>query len=174
MTPTRRYLTTAEAAEYCGYDSASALRQAKRRGLVRPVGRRGGVGPLMWSVDALDAFLRGEGLTTVLDASAAGHASEEVQNDNVDKQVELVGIGQANRERRVASTRRRVLREGFDDGSKNGSREGGAEESTGCENSAGGEGNTGRHSRNHKKRKCHSAEVESSILRIRRALCGGT
>ena len=36
------YLTTAEAAAYLRYQSPSAIRTLKMRGLLRPAGRRGG------------------------------------------------------------------------------------------------------------------------------------
>ena len=39
------FVTTAVAAEYCGYKEASAIRKAHREGRVLPVGRRGGTGP---------------------------------------------------------------------------------------------------------------------------------
>src|SRR5262245_15598523 len=53
------YLTTAEAAAYCGFKTASALRKLKLEGKLAPIGRRGGVGTLMWSRQALDVFLHG-------------------------------------------------------------------------------------------------------------------
>jgi hypothetical protein len=52
-------MTTGLAANYCGYRDASALRQAARRGLVRPAGRRGGARDLVWRRSDLDAFLCG-------------------------------------------------------------------------------------------------------------------
>ena len=55
-----RFLPTTEAAAYCGFRTSGALRKAAMLGKVRPVGRRGGTGPLMWAVDDLNCFLRGE------------------------------------------------------------------------------------------------------------------
>jgi hypothetical protein len=52
-------MTTAAAAVYCGFRSASALRKAKLEGRVRPAGRRGGRGTWMWAREELDRFLRG-------------------------------------------------------------------------------------------------------------------
>lgn len=54
-----QYLTTSNAARYCGYKNSEGLRKARRSGKVHPVGRRGGDGPWMWDVAELDAFLRG-------------------------------------------------------------------------------------------------------------------
>lgn len=57
----RKYFTTEEAASYCGFKSTGALRTAKLRGQVKPAGRRGGTGPLMWEIAELDRFLTGGG-----------------------------------------------------------------------------------------------------------------
>src|SRR5580692_2447923 len=54
------FVTTAMAADYCGYKDASAIRKAHREGRLLPVGRRGGTGPWMWALEALDRYLRGE------------------------------------------------------------------------------------------------------------------
>jgi len=54
----RRYLTTAEAAGYCGM-SPDAFRQAVHRGRVQPAGRRGG-GTLTFELTELDRFMRGD------------------------------------------------------------------------------------------------------------------
>ena len=55
-----RYMTTRQAADYCGFKTTGAMRKARREGRVRPVGRRGGRGTYMWDRLDLDAFLRGE------------------------------------------------------------------------------------------------------------------
>ncbi len=55
----RSFLTTSEAAAYCGL-SISGLHSARRRGRVCPSGRRGGGrGAWMWSIAELDRFLLG-------------------------------------------------------------------------------------------------------------------
>ena len=54
------YLTTRDAAAYCGFKTTSALRKARLEGRIQPIGRRGGRGTYMWSIDALVRFLRGE------------------------------------------------------------------------------------------------------------------
>lgn len=54
-----RLLPTSQAFRYCGFKTASGLHAARRAGKVRPAGRRGGTGPLMWDVVELDRFLRG-------------------------------------------------------------------------------------------------------------------
>ena len=56
----RSVLTTTEAAAYCGYLDASAIRKAHREGRLQPAGRRGGNGPWMWAREELDRYLRGE------------------------------------------------------------------------------------------------------------------
>ena len=55
-----RYLTTADAARYCGFKTASAIRKAHMEGRVKPIARRGGKGTWVWSVANLDRFMRGE------------------------------------------------------------------------------------------------------------------
>lgn len=49
------YLTTAEAADYLRYQSPSAVRTLKMKGLLRPAGRRGGTD--LYRVDDLDHFV---------------------------------------------------------------------------------------------------------------------
>jgi hypothetical protein len=48
------FLTTREAAAYCGFKTTSALRKAKLEGRIAPVSRRGGRGTLMSCRDSLD------------------------------------------------------------------------------------------------------------------------
>jgi hypothetical protein len=59
--PERRFITTAEAATYCGYRSVAGLKWAKRKGLVTSVGGRGGLESAneMWALEELDRFLSG-------------------------------------------------------------------------------------------------------------------
>ena len=58
--PSSGLLTTKAAAEYCGFRTVHGLHSAHRDGKIFPVGRRGGGGgTMMWSIDDLDAFLRG-------------------------------------------------------------------------------------------------------------------
>lgn len=54
------FMSTSMAARYCGYRSPSALRNASNRGVIKPPGKRGGVGNCTWARADLDAFLRGE------------------------------------------------------------------------------------------------------------------
>jgi hypothetical protein len=56
----RTFLTTREAAAYCGFATTGALRKARLEGRIVPIGRRGGRGTLMWSLDDLGRFLRGD------------------------------------------------------------------------------------------------------------------
>jgi len=53
------FLTTAEAAAYCGFKTTAGLRKARMLGRVAAWGRRGGRGTLMWKREDLDEFLRG-------------------------------------------------------------------------------------------------------------------
>ncbi len=64
LPPTRRVLTTTEAAAYCGFKTPSAIRKAQLEGRLTPEGRRGGKGTWMWLVDELDRFLRGASVDT--------------------------------------------------------------------------------------------------------------
>jgi hypothetical protein len=57
--PPTDLMTTADAAAYCGFKTTAGLRKAKMQGRVVAVGRRGGVGPMMWHRSDLDHFLRG-------------------------------------------------------------------------------------------------------------------
>jgi len=54
------YLTTVDAARYCGFKTSSAIRKAHHEGRLLPVGRRGGTGTWVWAVTDLDRFMRGE------------------------------------------------------------------------------------------------------------------
>ena len=45
-----QYLTTADAARYCAFRTASAIRKAHLEGRLMPVARRGGKGTWVWSV----------------------------------------------------------------------------------------------------------------------------
>ncbi len=56
----RTLLPTLEAAHYCGFKTTGALRKAHMEARISPVGRRGGRGTYMWSIESLDRFLRGE------------------------------------------------------------------------------------------------------------------
>src|SRR6478736_2261053 len=54
-------LPTDEAARYCGFKTKWGLLSAFHRGLVFPIGRRGGGrGTYMWQTSTLDAYLAGE------------------------------------------------------------------------------------------------------------------
>ena len=55
----RPYLTSAEAALYCGFKTIGGIQQAVRRGKLKPAGRRGGTGTYVFAREDLDAFLTG-------------------------------------------------------------------------------------------------------------------
>ena len=57
--PASRLFTTAQAAAYCAFKTAGAIRKLVHDGRLIPVSRRGGRGTLLFSVEELDAFLRG-------------------------------------------------------------------------------------------------------------------
>jgi hypothetical protein len=56
---TRTYLTSAEAATYCGFKTIGGIQQAVRRGKLKPAGRRGGTGTYVFATADLDLFLTG-------------------------------------------------------------------------------------------------------------------
>ena len=70
------FLTTAEAARYCGFKTAGGLRKAKHDGHVHPAGRRFGTKTLIWRKDDLDRYLLGL-------PPAAGDGVEQVIADAV-------------------------------------------------------------------------------------------
>jgi hypothetical protein len=97
-----RLLTTPAAARYCGFKSSSGLRKASKRGEVNSVGRRGGTGPLVWSVEELDRFM---------------------EHRHVDEVGEAVGLRDLRRtgpSGRVRGDERRLPAAGQGDGSENG------------------------------------------------------
>ena len=49
-------MPTALATRYCGFKGQSALRKAYHDGKIRPAGRRGGTGTLMWRREDLDSL----------------------------------------------------------------------------------------------------------------------
>ncbi len=55
----RPYLTSAEAAIYCGFKTIGGIQQAVRRGKLKPAGRRGGTGTYVFATEDLDLFLTG-------------------------------------------------------------------------------------------------------------------
>lgn len=55
----RPYLTSAEAATYCGFKTIGGIQQAVRRGKLKPAGRRGGTGTYVFAKEDLDVFLTG-------------------------------------------------------------------------------------------------------------------
>jgi hypothetical protein len=54
-----RYLTTAQAAAYCGFKTPSAIRKAKQLGLLIPAGQRAGGRTNVYRREDLDAFMVG-------------------------------------------------------------------------------------------------------------------
>src|SRR5829696_5907175 len=88
--PQRRpYLTTREAAAYCGFKTTGALRKAHLEDRVRPVGRRGGKGTWMWSREDLDGFLRGKSPATV-SAERSGAPHEQRGAHEKERELEVV------------------------------------------------------------------------------------
>jgi len=53
------FLTTPEAADYLGFRTTGGVRKAVKEGRLRPIGRRGGTGPYVFTVAELNRFLLG-------------------------------------------------------------------------------------------------------------------
>jgi len=71
------YLPTPEAARYLGFQSTSGVRKAVMEGRLRAVGRRGGIGPLLFTRSELDRFARGDPPTALLAQRPGGHSPGE-------------------------------------------------------------------------------------------------
>lgn len=70
-------LTTAEAAEICGYASPAGLRKAALEDRVEPLGRRRAGGPYMWDPEEIERFERSRGRGGV-------DAAEDDVSENLD------------------------------------------------------------------------------------------
>ncbi len=93
-----RYYTSREAAERLAYDTTGpdptgAIRRAVHDGRLRPVGRRGGTGPLLFTREELDRVARGDPPSTlVVDRPGAPPTTGEAHGQNeVDPKVEDLG-----------------------------------------------------------------------------------
>jgi len=98
----RRLLTTSEAWRYCGFKSASGLKNAEARGLVRSAGRRGGSGEKVWAVEELDRYGTGR---------EAGHGQQNARKRHqaeVGAPVVHLDGTPAEPARRLEAPRRRV------------------------------------------------------------------
>ena len=108
------YLTTREAAVYCGFRSSSGLRKAHHDRRVFPVGRRGGTGPCVWAVEDLDRFLRGERpLGSAAERSGApseGRPDDEAEQGRVEVDQGVRSLEKARVARSVAPEGRRASR----------------------------------------------------------------
>jgi hypothetical protein len=108
---TKPFLTTREATAYCGFKTAGALRKAKLEGRIAPAGRRGGIGTLMWSREALDRYLQGKLAANVplgrarTPPEANGGTHEE---RTVGSEVEQLGESQADATGRLSTKGGRV------------------------------------------------------------------
>lgn len=88
----RHLLTTAEAAAFCGFRTAGALRKVAMEGRVAPAGRRGGRGTQMWEVDALERFLRGDA-RVILKPERSGAPRLRGEDEQVRERLELIQSG---------------------------------------------------------------------------------
>ena len=92
---TRELLTNAQAADYCGYRSTSAIRRAVHDGRLVPVGRRGGSGTLMFRRSDLDGFSARGRRDSVSSGRPSTPPMEDADGQNeVDETMEA--LGQAN------------------------------------------------------------------------------
>jgi|SRR5580658_2760064 hypothetical protein len=110
---TKPFLTTREAAAYCGFKTAGALRKAKLEGRIAPAGRRGGSGTLMWNREALDRYLQGNAPASVPGGRA--RTPPEVNGGMHDDQavgseVEQLGGAATDSSRRLSAEGGRVSR----------------------------------------------------------------
>ncbi|MBI5532157.1 MAG: helix-turn-helix domain-containing protein [Deltaproteobacteria bacterium] len=127
--PLHPFMTTADAAAYCGFKTTGGIRKAKHDGKIKPIGRRGGSGPWMWSRDELDRFLRGEPPATInSDRPGAPPIDGDARNgQEVDQALEKMGCTDqgagslATEGRRFSGSR---PRHGSDDGPAEGDQEG--------------------------------------------------
>ena len=103
---TMQFLTTADAARYCGYRTTGALRKAAMEGRIEPVGRRGGTGTLMWRRGDLDHFLC-DGRRRTVSGGLAGSASTHDGGTH-----EQVDHALGNHHRADAIEARRLAQEG--------------------------------------------------------------
>jgi hypothetical protein len=87
------YVPTAAAAKYLGFRSTSAVRKAVMEGRLFAVGRRGGVGPLLFTRAELDRFARGSPPATLAaDRPGAPPGDGEAHGqDEVDATLEVLG-----------------------------------------------------------------------------------
>jgi hypothetical protein len=61
-------LTTRQAAEFCAFKTAGAIRKAVMEGRLNPVGRRGGRGTMVFRREDLEAFMLGRTPRAIPDA----------------------------------------------------------------------------------------------------------
>ncbi len=128
----RRYLTTREAAAYCGYKNPSAIRKAVMERRLAASGRRGGNGTSMFSLDALDEFLCGAPASARVASGRPGAPSQEGTLDGhetMEETMEYLGASNktagsvAAQGRRISSS---VTSDRVNDRSSTGNQEGAA------------------------------------------------
>lgn len=115
------FMTTKQAASYCGFKNAGGLRKAKHDGRVFAAGRRYGTRILIWRREDLDRYLLGlppvrgaDGEEVIQDE---GVGDEQEQGNEVEEAVEVVGRPDQTAGR-VGKKRRRLPREGTSEGSR--------------------------------------------------------
>lgn len=165
---TEGYFTTAAAARYLAFRSTSAIRKAVMESRLRPVGRRGGVGPHLFTREELDRFARGDPPATLTaDRPGAPPADGEAHGqDEVDETLEVLGGADAAA-RRLEEEGGRLPRESPGTGSDDGPHEGGEEGSA-----RGGRSDrvhvASRGARPHRSRRAPSPAAEDALRRIQR------
>src|SRR5450432_761069 len=110
----RRLLTTKEAAEYCGFKTAGAIRKLLLEGRLKPVGKRGGRGTWMFDRADLDAFLGGAGSGSLAEDRQRAPQANEAPHDRHDT------VQKNEVRKRVQYTNRRSLRTGAGHGPDHG------------------------------------------------------
>lgn len=113
------FMTTREAARYCGFKNAGGLRKAKHDGRVFAAGRRYGTKILIWRREDLDRYLFGLPPVRVADGEEViqDEGVDDEQGDEVEEAVEVVGrTDQATG--RMGKKGRRLPRQSTSEGSR--------------------------------------------------------
>ena len=120
----RTLLPTVEAAAYLGFKTTGGLRKAHLEQRIFPAGRRGGRGTYVWSIDALDRFLRGDAPVTLEPERSGAPPNQGAHHDEAEELEvvqELVDIHRTGAAPRLAAEGRRARRSGPRDRPKLGS-----------------------------------------------------
>ncbi|MBP9113512.1 MAG: helix-turn-helix domain-containing protein [Polyangiaceae bacterium] len=169
-----RYLTTAEAALYCRFKSTAAIRKARLEGRLHPVGRRGGTGTWMWSVDELDRFLQGQPTAMVEPDRSGAPPSHGDANERKEQQLdnEVEEPREANSASRGVSTEGRRNTDSSEDHRPNNGTTNRDQASAPRGKRGAGVSTLGRGEKSHQTRQGSSRASEDALLRLRRLSLG--